>query len=135
MGYTLVVTAEFLKCTDTRKHVRAKFTIICAFFISLEIFYKVLSNLLCFIAILVYNSAQHYFRQSCVCIKQFTFRRSAVTYFVTQFTLASRHPTVQSRKKEKKETVLKKGLQICRKMSDLSTKQLLENNLKIFKYK
>ena len=84
--------AEFLKHTDTRKHVRAKFSKICAklwlwnakigitgtFFIFLVQFDKVLSNLLGFIAILVHNSAQNYIRRNSVRAKQFTFRRSVV---------------------------------------------------------
>ena len=47
-----------------------------AFFIFLVQFDNVLSNLLCFIAILVHNSAQNYIRQNSVSAKQFTFRRS-----------------------------------------------------------
>ena len=46
------------------------------FFICLVQFDKVLSNFLCFIAILVNNSAQNYIKQNSVRTKQSTFRRS-----------------------------------------------------------
>ena len=46
------------------------------FFIFLVQFDKGLSNLQCFIALLVHNSAQNYIRQNSLRAKQFSFRRS-----------------------------------------------------------